>query len=75
LNESSRVEELLDQLLKVAAATAVQRKSLSDGAPYLDRLGIGRGVVAAIYDTSEASVRAILSQARKDSERGKKGSK
>jgi len=64
MTDENRTAPLLEQLLKLTAASAVQGKSLSEGAPFLDRLGVDRGIIAAVYDTSEASVRAILSQAK-----------
>lgn len=68
--DDGRATELLEQLLSLTAASVVQGKSLSEGAPLLDRLGVDRGVIAAVYGTSEASVRAIVSQAK--SKKGKK---
>jgi hypothetical protein len=65
-SESTRIETLLDQLIRVTAATAVHGRGLSQGAPFLDRLGVDRGVIAAIYDTSESSVRGAISKARGD---------
>jgi hypothetical protein len=64
-SEPSELAGLLGQLLKVTCYMAVQGKSLSDGAPLLDRLGVDRSITAEIYGTSEGSVRAILSQARR----------
>ncbi|HUF54653.1 MAG TPA: hypothetical protein VMR52_12895 [Dehalococcoidia bacterium] len=68
--EQDRTEILLQQILNVLAATAVQSKTMSEGAPYLERLGVERSVIATVYDTSDASVRAILSQVK--SKKGRK---
>ncbi len=70
MSETTRTEQLLEQILRVLAATAVQTKTLSDGAPYLDRLRVDRAVIADVFETSDGSVRAILSQAK--SKKGKK---
>jgi hypothetical protein len=63
--DPDKLETRMAQLLKVVAALAVADKNLSEGAQLLDRLGIDRTLIAAIYDTSPNSVSAVLSQARK----------
>jgi len=69
----TRELDLLEKLLRVNAATLVAGKNLSEGAPLLERLGVERPAVAAIYDTSESSVRSVLSKANKpSSEKGQK---
>lgn len=66
-NDRSQIEIQLELLLKVVAALTVGDKRLSEGAQLLDRLGVDRALIAAIYDTSQGSVRAALSQAKKTS--------
>ncbi len=70
-NEVPNSEKLLEQILRVVAAAAVHGKTLSEGAPFLQRLGVDHSVIAAIYDTSGGSVRAILSQAKKSARKPK----
>jgi len=64
-NDPQSVERQLQLIVKVLAAFTVQGKNLSEGAGFLDRLGLDRAVIAEIYDTSPASVRATLSSAKK----------
>lgn len=60
----NRDHELVKAMLRVNAASLVAGKSLAEGAPLLNRLGIDRATMAAIYDTTESSVRAAISDAR-----------
>ena len=70
-SDDIQLATVVDQLLKVTCAMAVQGKSLSEAAPLLERLSVDRSITAAIYDTSEGSVRAILSQAKKTQPKSK----
>jgi hypothetical protein len=70
-NDAERVERQLQLIVKVLAAFTVQGKNLSEGAGFLDRLGLDRAVIAEIYDTSPGSVRAALSSAKKGTRKAK----
>ena len=64
-DKGENLEEQLKLILKVLAAFTVQGKSLTEGAQFLDRLGVDRGVIAEIYDTTPSSVRGRLSEAKR----------
>jgi hypothetical protein len=64
-NGTGKVDKQLQLIVKVLAALTVRDKNLSEGAPLLDRLGLDRAVIAEIYATSAASVRGVLSKAKK----------
>jgi hypothetical protein len=74
-DDPQRVERQLQLIVKVLAAFTVQGKNLSEGAGFLDRLGLDRAVIAEIYDTSPGSVRAALSSAKKGTRKGQVAAK
>jgi len=74
-DDLQRVEKQLQLIVKVLAAFTVQGKNLSEGAQFLDRLGLDRAVVAEIYDTSPGSVRAVLSSTKKGIRKGQVAAK
>lgn len=59
------LENKLDILINLLAARWVDGKSLTDGALFLDKLGVDRRVTATIYDTSPDAVRASISAAKR----------
>jgi hypothetical protein len=63
--EPKDATRILEQILGIMATTAVQGRTLSEGATLLDRAGVERRVIAQIYGTSDGSVRAVLSQSKK----------
>ncbi len=76
MKTDSRTEDLLAQLLRLTAAQVVNGKTLTEGASLLDRLGVGRDTIAAVYATSEGSVRAAISQSKADKpSKAKRGGK
>jgi hypothetical protein len=67
---TEKLDRQLQLIVKVLAALTVRDKNLSEGAQLLDRLGLDRALTAEIYATSAASVRGVLSKAKKARKRG-----
>jgi hypothetical protein len=64
-NGTEKLDKQLQLIAKLLGALTVRDKNLSEGAPLLDRLGLDRALIAEIYATSAASVRGVLSKAKK----------
>lgn len=62
-SKANRTEELLEQILRVLAASVVGGKGLSEGAPLLHRLGVELEVIECVYDTTQGSVSGTISKA------------
>lgn len=62
-SKGNRTEELLEQILRVMAASVVEGKTLSEGAPFLHRLGVELEVIERVYGTTKGSVSGTISKA------------
>jgi len=70
LNEINRK---LDRLLSLLAYQTVEKKTLSEGAPLLRRLGFTAAEIAAIYDSTSNAVNVRLAEAKKKKKATPKG--
>lgn len=59
------IDRKLDALLRIVAYQTVEKKTLSEGAPLLRRLGFTASEIAAIYDSTANTVNVRLAEARK----------
>lgn len=64
-NEQDRIEKQLQLIVKLLAATVVERKTFEEGAKFLDGLGLDRNTIAEVYETTPPSVRSAVSRARR----------
>jgi hypothetical protein len=62
LNEINRK---LDRLISLLGYQTVEKKTLSEGAPLLRRLGFTAAEIAAIYDSTSNAVNVRLAEAKK----------
>jgi hypothetical protein len=58
------------QHIRLLAAIVVDGKSLVDGAVLLDRLGVSRATTAAIYDTTQGTIRSTIAKAKTKKKNG-----
>jgi hypothetical protein len=59
-----RLEGKLDAIIRLLAAPQVEGKKLSEGAVYLDRLGVDRDTIAGLYATTPDAVRVSLRRSK-----------
>lgn len=70
-------EELLrrlDTLISLISYQTVQKKTLTEGAPLLKRLGLTASEIAAVYDSTTNTVSVRLAEAKRK-QKGKAGGK
>jgi|WetSurMetagenome_2_1015567.scaffolds.fasta_scaffold1128421_1 hypothetical protein len=68
MSKESNYEELnrkIDTLLRLLAYQTVEKKTLSEGAPLLRRLGFTSSEIAAIYDSTSNAVNVRLAEAKR----------
>jgi CRP-like cAMP-binding protein len=68
MHKESSMEEInrkMDVLLKLMAYQTVEKKTLSEGAPLLRRLGFTPAEIASIYDSTANTVNVRLAEAKK----------
>jgi hypothetical protein len=61
-------EELLRRinvLINLISYQTVEKKTLSEGAPLLKRLGLSAGEIAAVYDSTANTVNVRLAEAKR----------
>ena len=62
---SDRTNELLEQILRVLALQMASEKSISEAAQLLKVAGLDNKTIAQVLNTTDATVRASLSAARR----------
>jgi len=60
-----KILEKLDKILRVLSLQVAADKSITERARLLKMAGIDNKTIAKVLNTSEASVRALISQSRK----------
>lgn len=76
MSKDSAVEEInrkLDTLISLIAYQTVEKKTLSEGAPLLRRLGLTASEIAAIYASTPNAVNVRLAEAKKRKKVAPKG--
>ncbi len=76
MSKDASLEEInrkIDVLLKLMAYQTVEKKTLSEGAPFLRRLGFTPAEIAAIYDSTANTVNVRLAEAKKKKSAKSKG--
>ena len=61
------IDRKLSVLINIEAYNLISQMTITEGAPILKRLGLESSEIAAIFDTTSASVSVRLSEARKKS--------
>jgi hypothetical protein len=67
------INHKMDALLRLIAYQTVEKKTLSEGAPLLRRLGFTPSEIAAIYDSTANTVNVRLAEAKKKRKSKAKG--
>jgi hypothetical protein len=67
------INRKLDRLISLLAYQTVEKKTLSEGAPLLRRLGFTASEIAAIYDSTSNAVNVRLAEAKKKKTTPKRG--
>ena len=70
---TEEINRKLDLLISLVAYQTVEKKSLTEGAPLLRRLGLTASEIAAIYDSTSNAVNVRLAEARKKKKTAPKG--
>ena len=68
MSEKLMLEDInrkLDILIKLISYQTVEKKTLSEGAPLLRRLGLIASEIASVYDSTSNTVNVRLAEARK----------
>lgn len=65
-SENGKLEPILTSILRILAVQTVEGKKLTEAVKLLDRAGLDSNAIADVCETSPNSVRARLSQARKE---------
>ena len=71
--DTAEINRKLDMLIRLIAYQTVEKKTLSEGAPLLRRLGLTAAEIAAIYDSTANAVNVRLAEARKKKKGKSKG--
>ena len=61
----STINRKLDTLINLLAYQTVEKKTLSEGAPLLRRLGLTASEIASVYDSTANTVNVRLAEAKK----------
>lgn len=63
------LENRLDTLINLFAAQCIGDKNQTEGASFLDKLGVDRKVIAKIYGTTPPAIRSSISQAKRHNDK------
>lgn len=70
-SEFEQLEEKLDVLIKIMAMQAMEGRTVAEGAPLLNRIGMAPKDIADVFATTPGTVSVRLSEAKSNKTKGK----